>query len=99
MPEAPAALLELEQACVSMLESWAGALPRSSSDADADVHAMSDSGLVRVIESLGLLARRGESLHARCGAQIAGRSRSADADADLARQRGFASAERLLCDA
>ena len=99
MPEAPAALFELEQACVSLLESWVGALTLPSTDADADVHAMSDAGLVRVAESLGVLARRVQSMQAQCAAQVAQRSRSVDADADLARQRGYASAERLLCDA
>ena len=99
MPEAPAALHELERAFVAMRESWTGALTSPSADADADTRAMSDAGLVRVVESLGMLARRIESLQARCAAEVAGRSRSRDADTDLARQRGFASPERLLCDA
>ena len=99
MPEAPAALRELEQASVSLLQSWVGALTLPSTDADADVQAMSDAGLVRVVESLGVLARRVQSVQAQCAAQVAQRSRSVDADADLARRRGFASAERLLCDA
>ena len=84
---------------MAMRESWAGALMLSSTDADADVRSMSDAGVVRVVEALGLLARRVESLQARSAAEVAGRSRGVDAEADLARKRGFASAERLLCDA
>jgi Domain of unknown function (DUF222) len=99
MPEAPTALRELEGACAAVLESWAGALTLSSTDVDADMRTMSDAGVVRVVEALGLLARRVESLQARSAAEIAGRSRGVDAESDLARKRGFASAERLLCDA
>jgi hypothetical protein len=99
MPEAPAALLEFEQACAAMIESWAGALTLPSSSAEADVGTMSDNGLIRVVESLGVLARRVESLQARSATAVAARSRGTDPDADLARKRGFASAERLLCDA
>lgn len=99
MYDAPDALREVEQACAELLEHWAGALTLRSTEADADARAMSDGGLVRVVESLGLLARRVEALQARCAAEIAGRSRGVDPDADLARQRGFASPERLLCDA
>ena len=99
MPEAPAALFELQQACTAAIESWAGSLTMSSSDAEADVRAMSDAGLVRVVESLGVLARRVESLQARCAAGVAERSRGVDPDADLARRHGFSSAERLLCHA
>ena len=99
MPDAPAALRELEQACAEMLEHWAGALTLPSTETDADARAMSDGGLVRVVESLGLLARRVEALQARCAAEVAGRSRSVDPESDLARRRGFASPERLLCDA
>lgn len=99
MPEAPAALREFEQAYAALVDSWAGALTRSSSSAEADVRAMSDTGLVRVVESLGALARRVESLQARSATAVAARSRGIDPDADLARKQGFASAERLLCDA
>lgn len=99
MHDAPDALREVEQACAELLEHWAGALTLRSTEADADARAMSDGGLVRVVESLGLLARRVEALQARCAAEVAGRSRGVDPEADLARQRGFASPERLLCDA
>lgn len=99
MPDAPAALRELEQACAEMLEHWAGALTLPSTEADADARAMSDSGLVRVVESLGLLARRVEAVQARCAAEVASRSRGIDPETDLARRRGFPSPERLLCDA
>jgi hypothetical protein len=99
MPEAPAALLAFEQAYAALVDSWAGALTRSSSSAEADVQAMTDTGLVRVVESLGALARRVESLQARSATAVAARSRGIDPDADLARKHGFASAQRLLCDA
>jgi hypothetical protein len=98
-PEAPAALLAFEHAYAALVDSWAGALTRSSSSAEADVQAMTDTGLVRVVESLGALARRVESLQARSATAVAARSRGIDPDADLARKHGFASAERLLCDA
>ncbi|MFD4422304.1 DUF222 domain-containing protein [Agromyces sp. NPDC058484] len=59
---------------------------------------MSDSGLVRATESLAQLARRVESLQARCAAELAARSRRAEGD-DLARKHGFASPERLIAQA
>ncbi|WP_022892748.1 HNH endonuclease signature motif containing protein [Agromyces subbeticus] len=96
MPEAPAALLELEAACAAVLRQWAGALLGSSSDAETDIRAMNDDGLVRATEALAQLCRRVEALQARCAAGIAERSRGVDDGADLARKHGFASPERLI---
>ena len=98
MPERPAALAPLEQACGEASEAWAGALLRASSEVEADARAMSDAGLVRVTESLAVLARRVEMLQARCAAELAARSRGAEG-ADLARDHGFASPERLIAQA
>ncbi|WP_173921428.1 HNH endonuclease signature motif containing protein [Agromyces sp. Marseille-P2726] len=97
MSSTPAALLELEVACGEVLETWAGALPGSSSDAEGDVLAMSDDGLVRAAEALARLGRRVEALQARCAAGVAERSRGGDAD--LARRHGHPSAERLIAQA
>ena len=91
---APDALRELQGACGEVLDSWAGALLGSSSDAESDVASMSDDGLVRVTDALARLARRVEALQARCAAGLAERSRGDDAD--LARKHGHASAERLI---
>lgn len=96
MPEAPAALLELEAACTAVLQQWAGALVGSSFDAEADIRAMNDDALVRATEALAQLCRRVEALRARCAAGIAERSRGVDDGADLARKHGFASPERLI---
>ena len=96
MPEAPAALLEFEAACTAVLQQWSGALIGSSSDAEADIRAMNDDGLVRATEALSQLCRRVEALQARCAAGIAERSRGIDDGADLARKHGFASPERLI---
>jgi hypothetical protein len=98
MPEAPIALRQLEEACSAVHEIWGGSLLRPSSESEADVRAMSDSGLVRTTESLAQLARRVEALQARCAAELAARSRG-DEGADLAREHGFASPERLIAQA
>lgn len=98
MLEAPAALLQLEQACAALHEVWAGALLRPSEHPEADVRAMGDDGLVRATESLAQLARRIEALQARCAAELAARSRGDDGP-DLARKHGFASPERLIAQA
>lgn len=99
MPEAPAALLELETACGDVLEAWAGALLRPSQDPEADVSAMGNDGLVRATEALARLGRRVEALQARCAAGVAERSRRDVEGSDLARQHGFGSAERLIAHA
>ncbi len=98
MSEPPAALAPLEQACGAAGAEWAGALPRQSTEVEADARAMSDAGLVRVTESLAVLARRVEMLQARCAAELAARSRGGEG-ADLARAQGFASPERLIAQA
>ncbi|KRC61262.1 hypothetical protein ASE14_10170 [Agromyces sp. Root81] len=95
MSSAPAALLELEAACATVMRDWAGALLTASREAEADITAMSGDGLVRTTEALAALARRVEALQARCAAGIAERSRGLDDD-DLARKHGFASPERLI---
>ncbi|RXZ68782.1 HNH endonuclease signature motif containing protein [Agromyces albus] len=99
MPEAPAALRELEVACGDVLDAWAGALLRPSQDPEADVSAMGDDGLVRATEALARLGRRVEALQARCAAGVAERSRGGIEGPDLARQHGFGSAERLIAQA
>ncbi len=96
MHEAPTALRELEAACTEVLDTWAGALLLASHDAEADVGAMSDDGLIRATESLARLARRVEALQARCAAGVADRSRGQDDGADLARRQGYSSPERLI---
>ncbi|MEF3402684.1 HNH endonuclease signature motif containing protein [Agromyces sp. CCNWLW203] len=98
MPEASAALSDLRVACDLADEIWAGALLRPSTDSIADVAAMSGDGLVRVTESLAELARRVQSLQAKCAAELASRSRSGGED-DVARRHGFSSAERLIASA
>ena len=98
MSEPPPALAPLEQACGAAGAEWAGALPRQSTEVEADARAMSDAGLVRVTESLAVLARRVEMLQARCAAELAARSRGGEG-ADLARAQGFASPERLIAQA
>lgn len=97
MSAAPAALHDLEVACGDVVDSWAGALLGASLDAESDVGRMSDDGLVRVTDALARLARRVETLQARCAAGLAERSRGGDAD--LARRHGHASAERLIAQA
>ena len=99
MPQASAALEDLEAACAAFAESWAGALTMAPVDIDADVLAMSDDGLVRVVESLGLVARRVGALQSSCAAAVAARSRRVDAESGLARKHGFATPERLICNA
>ncbi|GAA1757258.1 HNH endonuclease signature motif containing protein [Agromyces humatus] len=99
MSSAPAALHELQGACVEAFESWAGALLRASTDAEGDVSAMSDDGLVRVTEALARLGRRVEALQARCAVGVAERSRRTDPSDDLARRQGFSSPERLIAQA
>ena len=79
---------------MAAVETWAGALLGSSLDAESDIGAMSDGGLVRTTEALARLGRRVEALQARCAAGLAERSRGGDAD--LARRHGHASAERLI---
>lgn len=98
MSEPPAALAPLEQAFGAAGDAWAGALLRQSTAVEADARAMSDAGLVRVTESLAMLARRVEMLQARCAAELAARSRGGEG-ADLARAQGFASPERLIAQA
>ena len=95
MPTAPAALHELQVACGVADDSWAGALLRDSLEPESDVAAMSDDGLVRVTEQLAALARRVETLQARCAAGVAERSRTADPGDDLSRRQGYSSPERL----
>jgi Domain of unknown function (DUF222)/HNH endonuclease len=95
MPEAPQALRELEAACAGLLETWAGALLSPSRDTQADVAAMSDDGLVRTTEALAVLNRRVQALQARCAAGVATRSRGVEG-ADLAREHGFSTPERLI---
>src|SRR5215218_2448271 len=96
MHEAPAALRELEERCAEAIELWAGALLGDSRDPEADVHVMSDDGLVRVTEALARLARRVEALQTRCAAGVAERSRGGVDGPDLARRHGYASPERLI---
>ena len=99
MPTAPAALHELQIACGEVMHSWAGALLRDSLEPESDVAAMSDDGLVRVTEQLAALARRVETLQARCAAGVAERSRTADPGDDLSRRQGYSSPERLIAHA
>ncbi|MRG60306.1 DUF222 domain-containing protein [Agromyces sp. CFH 90414] len=61
----------------------------------ADLGAMSDAGLVRVVEAGARLTRVLEGVQARCAAELASRSRGGDG-ADLARAQGYSSPERLL---
>lgn len=99
MPAAPAALLDLEAACGDVVDLWAGALLGASLDAESDVGRLSDDGLVRVIDALARLARRVETLQARCAAGLAERSRGGIDGSDLARRHGYASPERLIAQA
>ena len=99
MPEAPAALHELETACGEVFATWADALLSESRDPGADVDAMSGDGLVRALDALARLGRRVEALQARCAAGVASRSRGSDGGQDLARRQGFSSPERLIAQA
>ena len=98
MSESPVALALLQQAHAVVDVTWAGALLRASTRAEADVGAMSDDGLVRTTEALAQLARQVEALQARCAAELTVRSRSDDGPG-LARSQGFSSPERLIAQA
>ncbi|WP_157007371.1 HNH endonuclease signature motif containing protein [Agromyces laixinhei] len=95
MPEAAAALTELQSACAVVDDNWAGALPGGSTGSGSDVRVMSGDGLMRVTESLAELARRVQALQAKCAAELAARSRSGGDD-DVAHRHGFSSPERLI---
>jgi hypothetical protein len=95
MSAAPEALAAFDAVCAAVGEVWAGALLRPSAGVEADARAMSDDGLVRVTDRLGVLARVVESLQARCAAELASRCTGEDG-ADLARALGFNTPERLI---
>lgn len=97
MPEQPATTA-LDTACQAAIAAWQGALCGPADTVDAEVRAMSDSGLVRTIDAIAALARRVDGLLARCAGELADRS-CGEVDADLARDHGFASAEHLIAAA
>ncbi|MGX5694909.1 DUF222 domain-containing protein [Agromyces soli] len=97
MPE-PAATASLHLACQAAIEAWQGALLGPADSLDDEVRGMSDAGLVRTIDAVAALARRVEGLLARCAGELADRS-CGQVDADVAREHGFANAERLIASA
>ncbi|TYL54036.1 HNH endonuclease signature motif containing protein [Agromyces mariniharenae] len=98
MSESPAALQSLEALQAELAGVWSGALLGASADTESDVRLMGDAGLVRVTEALARVQRRVQVLQARCAAELAARSRTGD-ETDVAKQHGFASAERLIVEA
>ncbi|MGW4929701.1 DUF222 domain-containing protein [Agromyces sp. NPDC004153] len=98
MSESPAALQSLEALQADLAGVWSGALLGASADTESDVRLMGDAGLVRVTEALARVQRRVQVLQARCAAELAARSRTGD-ETDVAKQHGFASAERLIVEA
>ncbi|GAA2443531.1 HNH endonuclease signature motif containing protein [Agromyces soli] len=79
---------------------WAGALLRESSPAsvEADARAMSDDGVVRVVETLAVLARQVEALQVRLAAELDDRCTGIAGD-DVAKAMGFSTPERLVAHA
>lgn len=98
MSESPAALQPLEALQADLAAAWSGALRGASADTESDVRLMGDAGLVRVTEALARVQRRVQVLQARCAAELSARSRTGD-ETDVAKQHGFASAERLIVEA
>jgi hypothetical protein len=98
MNDSPRALQPLEALHANLTQTWSGALMAESIEVGSDVRVMSDDGLVRATEALARLQRSVQVLQARCAAELAGRSRTGD-ESDVAKQHGFATAERLIVQA
>jgi len=90
-----AALALLDAASAAAVAAWGGALMRPSSVPERDVRAMSDDGLVRVIEAVAALSRVAGSLQTRLAAELDDRCSGITGD-DLAKTRGCTTPERLI---
>ncbi|MFD6054035.1 DUF222 domain-containing protein [Agromyces sp. NPDC060279] len=92
---ASVALAAFSAAAAAVETVWQGALTRPSSHPEADVRAMSDDGLVRVIEAIAGLSRVAEALQVRLAAELDDRCSGIAGD-DLAKARGCTTPERLI---
>lgn len=97
-------LTHLEHDLEVLRASWAGALPAfgvgdsrlGTGGAPTDTAAMSDGGLVQVVNALAQLRRDAESLLARAAAEVGRRSDSSIGVEGLAKQQGFRNAIQFL---
>lgn len=96
----PRALDALVSRTAGVAAAWGGALLRESSPAsvEADARAMSDDGVVRVVEALAGLARQVEALQVRLAAELDDRCTGITGD-DVAKSMGFSTPERLIAHA
>lgn len=87
----------LEHSVLAVRDAWAAAAAGSPGvDAQSDVDAMTDAGLLAVNEALCALRRQVDGVHARVAAGIAERSRPERGREGLARQAGHRSPTALI---